>query len=229
MMNEVTHKKTEEQLKNICGGISQQVKAYKALAVKIEAVEDQAVYSKDYLERQAADALKALENIAESNRELFISSINAMIESEKANDNIMDFQDETLKGVLNIIQALNPPVLITESGLTAAGRILYAAIMQLRGKKNALYIIRDALAGKGVQIPKGWDEYFYDDSIFDRLSAALYDLTAYPRTAAYYSRALTELKQVYDVLALTPPAGAYEEMEDEKITADAMRSAFGLA
>lgn len=203
-MIKVDHSKTDAALDRITAAFHSQVELYSAYMKKKDDSKDQAMYSAQYLEGLADKALEALVARAKKNQEIFDKAIEDAEACEEKNQEAIDFTDPTLQGILAALQILKKDdPLVDMKGLTSTGRLIEAALAELKGQRNALELIRQTLAQKGISILKQWEVYFYGDDLFSKLDLALTALTNSPGAATLYLTARDEIQKVADTLGLT--------------------------
>lgn len=166
------------------------------------------MYSAEYLQGLADKALERLVAVAQSNAVLFTEAIESAKECEATNDGAIDFTDPTLQGILAAIDAFQEKKLTTDGGeaygqLNGSGKIIEAALEELRGQRNALELVKNKLESKGYSILKNWEHYFYDVDIFEKLYNELMNITRSPKSGVYYYNAVGELRKVAETFGLT--------------------------
>lgn len=207
-MVKVDHTKTEAALDKIAATIHSQAQALENYFKESNPGEDQAMYSAEYLQGLADKALEALVSAARKNAETFAEAIESAKECEAANDGAIDFTDPTLQGILAAIDAIQDKTLTTDGGeiyaqLNSSGKIIEAALENLRGQRNALELVKNKLESKGLRIIKSWDGYFYGSDLFEALDNELTSVVNSPKSGIYYMNAVKELRAIAATLGLT--------------------------
>ncbi len=209
-MLKVDHTQTSRALDQITAALHNQAKALEVYFKECDFGEDQAMYSAQYLQGLADKALEKLVAVAQKNTETFADALESARECERNNEGAIDFTDPTLQGILSAIDAFQgKDLLTTNTGdgelykeLSGSGKIVEAALEELRGQRNALELVKNKLESKGYEILKSWKEYFYSLDLFDNLDEALGNVSSSPKSGLYYLNAKTELLKVAKALGL---------------------------
>lgn len=210
-MVKVNHTQTEAALDKIAAAIHTQAGALETYFKEINPGEDQAMYSAQYLQGLADKALEKLVAVAQKNAITFQEAIESAKECEKANDAAIDFTDATLQGILAAIDTIQDKSLTNASqdggqlyeALNGSGKIIEAALEELKGQRNALELVKNKLESKGLHIIKSWERYFYGVDLFEKLDNELVNVASSPKSGIYYVNAVKELREIADKLGIT--------------------------
>ena len=207
-MVKVNHTQTEAALDKIAAAIHTQAGALETYFKEINPGEDQAMYSASYLQGLADKALEKLVAVAQKNAITFQEAIESAQECEKANDAAIDFTDATLQGILAALQDKSLTNASQDGGqlyeaLNGSGKIIEAALEELKGQRNALELVKNKLESKGLHVLKSWEHYFYGADLFEKLDNELVNVSQSPKSGIYYVNAVKELREIAGKLGLT--------------------------
>ena len=210
-MVKVNHTQTEAAIDKIAAALHTQAVALETYFKEMDPGEDQAMYSAEYLQGLADKALEKLVAVAQKNATTFQEAIESAQECEKANEGAIDFTDATLQGILAAIDAFNGDTLTDASkdggniyeALNSTGKIIEAALEELRGQRNALELVKNKLESKGLHIVKNWEGYFYGADLFDQLDKELTSVVNSPKSGIFYMNAVTEIRKIAATLGFT--------------------------
>lgn len=207
-MVKVDHSKTEAALDRIAATLHSQAGVLKNYFKELDPKEDQAMYSAEYLKGLADKALEKLVETARKNAITFEEALEDAKECERANDAAIDFTDPVMTGILAAIDTIKDDRFTEDAGeayssLNGAGKIVAAALEELKGQRNALELVKNKIEAKGLHMLPEWKPYFYGLDIFDGLELNLTGATSSPKSALYYVNATAELRKIAKTLGLT--------------------------
>mgnify|MGYP003304772413 CR=1 FL=1 len=191
----VDHTRTESILKEILNGVRRQGSAYMSYQKRKDDSKDQAMYSAQYLQGFADEALENLVKIGKENLTKFDKLMEEAKQVEAANDRVLyDLKDNVMQNALTTINIL---------GKDLDMQTCSDIIESFRGQKRALDIIRKTLEVKGIQISDKEKKYFYNSrEVLELLEEKLVDLTINPKNISNYGMVLNEIKRVAVVLGI---------------------------
>lgn len=202
-MRKVDHGQTEKALDTITSRLHAQVGILEDY-LKEKNNGDNAKYSAGYLQQLADERMDNLAKKSAETDAIFMDAIASARECEDANSKAIDFSDPVLMGMLAAIDTLpDGSALMDNGGFNVAGNIIDAIVNELRGQRNALELVKNKLEGKGIQIGKAWNDYYYGADLFDNLELQLHGLATAPQAANYYINAISELRKIAKVLGIT--------------------------
>ncbi len=231
----VDHKQTETALDNVAREIRHLKELLNKYYEDTAPKEEDEKYKIGYVKGLHKAFLDKLKEDAQGDIEYFERQVESMKECEEANEGAIDFTDPTLQGILSAIDAFqDKELLITNTGdggelykeLSGSGRIVEAALEELRGQRNALELVKNKLESKGYKIEKRFEKYFYSLEMFNELESSLTALCFNPTTGIYYFKAKSAVTRVADVFGFTLPDMAVAGV-DEEIMRDVICAAAG--
>ena len=191
----VDHGRTESILKEILNGVRRQGSAYMSYQKRKDDSKDQAMYSAQYLQGFADEALETLVKIGKDNAVKFEALIKEAKQIEISNDRVLyDLTDNAMQSALATINIL---------GKDLDSQTCSDIIESFRGQKRALDIIKKTMEVKGILLPDKDKKYFYNsEEILEKLGQKLADFAWGPNNVTHYGMVLNEIKSVAVMLGI---------------------------